>query len=78
LNHIKSSLNQDQHKWNIKLRKEAVYSDIVELFKCKLRLEISSKDHHIHTFVELFKVIQNELNIYIVFGCLLIIDQNKA
>jgi hypothetical protein len=29
----------------IKLREEAVYSDLVELFECKLRLKASSKDH---------------------------------
>jgi hypothetical protein len=78
LNHIKLSLNQDQHNLNIKLRKESVYSDIAELFKCKLKLEVSSKDHHVYTFVELFKGIKNKLNIDIVSNCLLIIDKNKV
>jgi hypothetical protein len=77
LNHIKSSLNQGQHKWNLKLIKEAVYLNVVELFKCKFRLKASSKDHHVYTFVELFKGTQNELNIDIMLNFLLIIDQNK-
>jgi hypothetical protein len=45
----------------IKLREKAVYSDLVELFECKMRLKGSSKDHYVCIFVELFKGTQDEL-----------------
>jgi uncharacterized membrane protein (DUF373 family) len=45
----------------VKLREESVYSDVVEFFECKLIFKVSSKNHYVFIFVELFKNIQDKL-----------------